>query len=102
MTPLLPALLLAGAASMSVQPLDGGWFRLTVFYKGSSVEAHANAQIGLIVAAQRLCKGQGRPVSEGSLRLDEVPKAEGTARRRCRILALSEEWHCGPAAPTSP
>ena len=100
MTPLLPALLLAGAASMSVQPLEGGWFRLTILYKGSSVEAHANAQIRLITAASRLCKGKGRPVSGGSLRLDEVPKPDGAARRRGRVLALSEEWRCAPTNPS--
>lgn len=93
MAPLLPALLLAGAAAVSIQPLDGGWFRLTILYKGSGIEAHANAQLRLIAAADRLCRGKGRPVSEGTLQVDEVPRT-GT-RKRGRILALSEKWRCG-------
>ncbi|HEU0097966.1 MAG TPA: hypothetical protein VFQ67_04245 [Allosphingosinicella sp.] len=99
MTPLLTALLLASAPPVSIQPLDDGWFRLTVTYKPSGIQAHADAQGRLIAAASRLCKGKGRPVSEGSLDVDEmpVPAASGGSGRR---LALSERWRCGAAAAT--
>lgn len=102
MSPLLPALLLASAPSVSVQPLQDGWFRLTIIYKPSGLEAHANAQLRLIAAADRLCKGKGRPVSEGTLSVNEVPNPASAGRKRGRLLALSEAWRCGPAASSSP
>ena len=102
MSTLLPALLLASAPSVSIQPLDNGWFRLSVEYKGTSIEAHSDAQLRLIAAAGRLCKGKGRPLSEGTLNVDEVARADGPARKRGRLTVLSEEWRCGPAAPSNP
>ncbi len=97
MSPFLPALLLASAPSVSVQPLQDGWFRLTIIYKPSGIEAHSNAQLRLIAAAARLCKGRQGAVSEGTLNVDEVPESSSAARK----LALSGKWRCGPV-PSSP
>jgi hypothetical protein len=97
MSPLWPALYLASAPSVSVQPLQDGWFRLTTTYKPSGIEAAANAQLRLIEAAKRLCKVKGRSVSEGTLNLNEVPDA-ASAGQHGRRLALSEKWRCGSPA----
>jgi hypothetical protein len=102
MFPLLPALLLASAPSVSVQLLEDGWFRLTIIYRPTSIEAHANAQLRLIAAADRLCKGKGRRVSEGTLTVNEVTDTALAGRKRGRRLSLSEEWRCGPAGSPRP
>jgi hypothetical protein len=99
---LLSALLMASAPPVSVKPLDYGWFRVTVIYKGGSVEASSQALLRLYGAAGRLCKGKGRPVGEGTLNVDDVPETAAAPNKRQRLVALSEEWHCGPAAPARP
>ena len=98
MSPLLYALLLASAPPVTVQPLPDGWYRLTIVYKPSGIQAHSDAQLRLIAAAGRLCKGKGRAASEGSLNVDEVPDTDVAGRKSGRRLALSEKWQCRPAA----
>jgi hypothetical protein len=88
------ALLLAASSSVTIQPIDSDRFQLTIVFKDRSFSGHAEAQLALAAAAQRQCRGKGRPVSAGTLTLNEIP-ASATGRRR---LSLSEEWRCVPAA----
>ncbi len=85
--------LLALASSVTVQPIDADRFRLTIIYGGRSAYAHAEAQMKLIGAAEGLCKGRGRAVSEEALMLNEVSKADKATRKKGR-LSLSQEWRC--------
>ena len=87
---LLSALLLAAAAApdVTVQALGETqfWFT-TVYAENADYPVVMRAQARLIEEARRACRGRGRPVSEGALRLDQAP---GQPSR----VALSEIYNC--------
>ncbi len=92
---VLSALLLAaaGAPNVTVEALGETRFRLTTVYAESAgYEVTVRAQLRLVEAARRACRGRGRAVSEGSLRLDQAPG-------RPNQVALSEIYNC--IAPVS-
>jgi hypothetical protein len=92
---LLSALLLAAAApsNVTVEALGETRFRFTTVYaRNGGPEAIMQAQFRLMEQAERTCRGRGRAVSEGSLRLDPAPG-------RPNGLAISEIYNCvAPAA----
>src|SRR5688572_11834353 len=96
MTGALALLLLAasGSSNVDVERLDGGWIRVTTYYRSNSTfAAPTRAALRLAAAAERLCGGPGRAVSEGSLTLNKVPPADRAARKR-GDLKLSEDYRC--------
>ena len=87
------ALLMAlGSAGPTVTPLDETRFRVRIVYDDRSVAGHANAQIALIRAASKQCKGRGVAVSEGTL---EANSAEPLKRGK-KAIDLSEVYACKP------
>ena len=72
-------------------PMDSERFKVSIVYRSSaSPLEQADAQIALMQAAKKLCKGKGQPVSEGTLYLDGVgPDAKGHKK-----LRLSEIYTC--------
>jgi hypothetical protein len=92
---LLSALLLAAApaSNVTVETLGESRYRFTTVYpENAGLEVIMRAQLRLTKQAGRTCRGRGRAVSEGSLRLDPAPGQRGR-------LALSEIYNCvAPAA----
>jgi hypothetical protein len=87
---LLSALLLAAAAApnVTVEALGETRFRFTTVYpENAGYEVIMRAQFRLMEQAERTCRGRGRAVSEGSLRVDPAPGQRGR-------LALSEVYNC--------
>lgn len=96
MTGTLALLLLAasGSSNVDVERLDGNRLRVTTYYrKGTAFAAPTQAMLRLAAAAERLCGGAGRAVSEGTLTLNTVPRSDRAARKR-GDLRLSEEYRC--------
>jgi redox-regulated HSP33 family molecular chaperone len=88
----LIALLAASAAQdVTVEPQPDGRLRLTIVFATANSELYVRAMLRLRQAAERQCRGRGRPVSEGALEANRVPG------RRDR-LALSETYACAPPA----
>jgi hypothetical protein len=94
MTGTLALLLLAASGSnVDYERLDGGWIRVTTYYRdGPSVAGPTRAQLRLMAAAERLC-GRGRAVSAGTLTLNKVPPNDRATRKR-GDLKLSEDYRC--------
>jgi hypothetical protein len=87
---MLSALLLAAAAPphVTVEALGETRFRFTTVYpENAGYEVVMRAQFRLTEQAGRTCRGPGRAVSEGALRLDQVPGQRGR-------VALSEIYNC--------
>jgi hypothetical protein len=87
---LLPLLLMLGSGQVSIEPQPDGSFRVSAITYPDSFEA----QMAMAVAAKRACKGKGKAVGEGVLRLDPVPGAAPAGKRR--KLKLSEGYRCLP------
>jgi hypothetical protein len=92
---MFSALLLAAAAApnVTVEALGETRFRFTTVYAESSgYQAIMRAQSRLTEQARHVCRGRGRAVSEGALRVDQAPGQPGR-------IALSEIYNCiAPAA----
>lgn len=88
---LLSLLTLLAAAGPELTPLEDGRFRLTIVYRDTSVEGHARAQIVLIQAAAKICRGKGKAVSEGLIVNNAQPPRKG--------LELSEIYSCSLGHP---
>lgn len=86
-------LLLAASSGVSIQPIDGERYRLTVTYRGQGYEGPTRALLKLAATAERLCKGKGRPVSGDSIELNEVRTKSG---RKGGGNSLTQEWRCVP------
>jgi hypothetical protein len=91
---MLTALLLVAAApNVTVETLGETRFRVTTVYATSGgPELIARAQFRLMEEAERVCRGRGRAVSEGSLEIHPAPDRPGRT-------ALSEVYNC--IAPVS-
>jgi hypothetical protein len=88
---LLSVLLLLAAAAapnVTVEALGETRFRFTTVYsEHGGPDVITRALLRLMEQARRTCRGRGRAVSEGSLRLDPAPGQRGR-------LALSEIYNC--------
>lgn len=94
MASLLTPLILAVLASVgpTVVPVDDARFRVRILYDDTSISGHTQAQIALMKAAVKHCKGRGEAVSEGSL---TVNRAEPLRKGR-EAIDLSEIYVCRP------
>ena len=89
------ALLALSSGVVEAIPVDTEHFKVSIVYRSSAGPLEqADAQLALMQGAKKLCKGNGRPVSEGTLYLDGAePDAKGRKMRR-----LSEIYSCVPEA----
>ncbi|MDP9422022.1 MAG: hypothetical protein M3Q19_04165 [Pseudomonadota bacterium] len=85
-------LLMLASAGPIIAPIDETRFRVSIVYDDRSPNGHANAQISLMKAASKHCKGRGEAVSEGAL---ELNKAE-PLRPGKDALNLIEIYSCKP------
>ena len=85
------ALFALSSGVVEAAPIDNDRFKVSIVYRSSaSPIEQANAQIALMQAAKKQCKGKGQAVSEGTLYLDGVePDAKGHKK-----LRLSEIYAC--------
>lgn len=88
----LSALMILASVGPTVTELDEQRFRVGIIFDDQSPRAHANAQIALMRAASRHCKGKGTAVSEGTLYVNEAEPL----RRGKEALDLSEIYSCKP------
>jgi len=86
----IAALLMTSAAVIEIAPLEGERFSVSIVFAGSSPSVHAEAQIALMNAAAKQCKGEGRAMSEETLYIEG---AEPDSRGRKR-LKLTEVYSC--------
>lgn len=86
------SVLMLAVVGPQVLPLEEGRFRVRIVFDDKSVAGNANAQIALISAARKNCKGRGAATSEGAL---ELNKAEPIRMGR-NALELSEVYRCVP------
>lgn len=66
--------------------------RIEIVFDDLSPTGHANAQIAILQAATKACRGKGQAVSEGPLQVDSATPLRG----KRRALALSEVYRCVP------
>ena len=88
----VPLIMLA-AVGPTVTMIDETRFRVENVYRDRTPTGHANAQIALMRAASKHCRGKGVAVSEGSLELNNAEPTKGGKK----ALALSEVYSCKPA-----
>jgi hypothetical protein len=88
--PLTVSVLMFAAVGPQVLPLEEGRFRVRIVFDDNSVAGNVNAQIALISAARKNCKGRGVATSKGTL---ELNKAEPIRKGR-KALELSEVYRC--------
>lgn len=85
------AIFLAVSVPTVVQ-VDADRFRVEIVFDDPSPMGNANAQIALINAARKHCKGKGRAISEGELELNSAE----SLRRGKKALGLAEVYRCAP------
>jgi hypothetical protein len=85
---------LALAAATAAQPnvafveIAPAHYRITTTLRvNASPSAHADAQMRLMKAAERLCRGKGTPTSDGALELNRSKQHPGR-------LELTENYRC--------
>jgi hypothetical protein len=88
----LSALMILASVGPTVAELGENRFRVGIVFDDQSPRGHANAQLALIKAANKHCKGKGTAVSEGTLNLDRAEPL----RRGKEALDLSEVYWCKP------
>jgi hypothetical protein len=87
----LPMIFLA-AIGPSIVEIDDIRFRVTIVYDNLSPRGHGDAQVSLIRAARKHCKGKGEAISNGALELNDAePLRSGK-----EAVALSEVYSCRP------
>jgi hypothetical protein len=82
-----------GPSNVAVERLEDGRIRVSTVYRGGSLDSSTRAVIKLASAAEKLCGGRGRAVSEGALIIDNVPREDRAARKRGDVR-LSETYRC--------
>ncbi len=87
---MISALLLLAVIGQTITAVDDKRFRVEIVFDDTSPIGHANAQLVLMKAAKKACKGKGAPLSEGVLTLDNAPSIKG----KRKALALSEIYSC--------
>jgi hypothetical protein len=88
----LSPLMFLASIGPTVTQLDEERFRVAIIFDDQSGRGHANAQIALMRAASKHCKGRGSAVSEGTLHLNRAEPL----RRGKEALDLSEIYSCRP------
>jgi len=91
---MISFLFMLAAVGPAVIVIDDSRFRVSIVFDDIGPSGHANAQLALMRAAKKACKGKGEATSEGTLILDTAP----SIRKSRRALALSEVYSCRPKA----
>ena len=87
---LLSALMVLASVGPTVTELDQERFRVGIIFDDQSPRGHADAQIALMRAAAKHCKGRGSALSGGTLNVDRAePLRSGK-----EALSLSEIYSC--------
>lgn len=89
---LLSLLVLSGGTDPEVTLREDGRLAVRIVYEDNGAMAHAQAQIALIRAAEKACRGKGNAVSESGI---EVNTAPPTSKGR-KALELIEVYRCVP------
>lgn len=90
---IAPFLLLA-STTQHVEVVEDNRFKISAVIKNpDSPKDHFNAQMGIIMKAQQVCKAlkRGDAVSEGTLHLDDLPPPTGKEKG---ALQVSEFYSC--------
>jgi hypothetical protein len=88
----LSSLMVLASVGPTVTQIDEQRFRVGIIFDDKSPKDHASAQIALMRAAAKHCRGKGSAESEGTLYLDRAdPLRPGK-----EALDLSEVYSCKP------
>jgi len=86
---LTTPLLFLASVGPTITEIEGSSFRVTILYDDHSLRGHAKAQIALVKAAKKHCRGKGKAISSGTL---ELNNAEPIKKKE--TLELSEVYSC--------
>jgi hypothetical protein len=86
------AILALASVGPNIAPIDEQRFRVSIVYDDTSPMGHGNAQVALMKAAERFCRGKGKAVSEGTLELNDAAPLRG----KRKALEVSEIYRCVP------
>ncbi|CAN5286974.1 hypothetical protein BH11PSE5_BH11PSE5_10620 [soil metagenome] len=89
---MITVLFLLAVAGPTITLIDDSRFRVGIVFDDTSPSGQTDAQLALMKAAERACKGKGKAISEGTLNLDNAP----SIRPNRKALALSEIYSCRP------
>jgi hypothetical protein len=90
--PVCLTLAVLASVGPTVAPIDEARFRVRIVYDDTSISGHTQAQVALMKAAVKHCKGRGEAVSEGALTVNRAePLRKGKA-----AIDLSEVYVCRP------